>query len=148
MGRARLSRISFSWIALAFTFLLLLPADGAWAWGYQGHRVVGSIGGKLLRPNAAAQVQGILNEDGSHDLDLRLVGPWADCVKSVTKKPDGSFEYVVNPNHYEFEVPCTPFRSTAERARMVDYASRNWTTCNQPDGPCHGTFHFEDVAAQ
>jgi hypothetical protein len=142
------------WIGLAFAFCLA-HANDAWAWGYEGHRVVGSIADRLLTPNAAAQVQRILNEDSSHVLDLRLSAPWADCVKSVTKKADGSFEYVVNPNHYEFEVPCTPFRSDAERARMVDYAQRNWTNClylpdgpDKPPGGCHNTFHFEDVAVQ
>src|SRR5258708_34208466 len=37
--------------------------------------------------------------------------------------------------------PCTPFNSSEERARMVDYAKRNWDTCSYtPDGferGCH-----------
>jgi S1/P1 Nuclease len=133
----------------------LLEPEAASAWGYQGHRVVGSIAGHLLTPNAAAQVQRILNEDNSHELDLRKAGPWADCVKSVVRHDNGSFEYVVDPNHLEFEVPCTPFKSEQERARMVDFAGRNWLNCDyRPDGPdkppggCHNTFHFDDVAPQ
>jgi S1/P1 Nuclease len=130
----------------------LMQANGAWAWGFEGHRVVGSIATELLGSNAKAQVQQILNPDGSDHLTLRLSGPWADCVKSV-KHHNDTFEYVIDPEHYDFEVPCRPFKSDAERARMVDYASRNWTTCPHPPGdnnppPCHNTFHFDDVAIQ
>jgi hypothetical protein len=133
---------------------LLHPTDAS-AWGYQGHRVVGSIAQQLLTENAAVQVARILNGGNSHALDLRMAGPWADCVKSVVRHADGSYEYVVDPNHLEFEVPCTPFRSEQERARMVDYAGRNWLNCDyRPDGPdkppggCHNTYHFDDVAIQ
>ncbi|SRR6266478_3566945 len=153
-SQAAVSRGALFKIGLA-GLLFLMHATGAWAWGYQGHRVVGSIADQLLRPNAAAQVQQILNAGDSHDLDLRKSGPWPDCVKSVVRHPNDTFEYVVNPEHYDFEVPCRPFKSEAERARMVDYASRNWSNClYQPDGPdeppsgCHNTFHFEDVAIQ
>jgi len=148
-------------VALAAACLAhVLTATGALAWGYQGHRVVGSIADQLLHENAKAQVQKILNDgappDPRHDLDLRKSGPWADCVKSVQYHPaDGSYDYVVNPDHLEWEVPCTPFRSNAERARMIDYARRNWFNCvYQPDGPdkpasgCHNTYHFEDVAIE
>lgn len=129
----------------------VLQPSAASAWGYQGHKVVGAIADKLLKPNARAQVQQILGER----LSLQKVAPWADCVKAVVKRDDGQFEYVVDPDHYEYEVPCTPFRSTEERAAMVDYVSRNWSTCvYKPDGPdkpergCHNTFHFDDVAIQ
>jgi hypothetical protein len=148
--------------ALSFAaagLLCLLQSTGAFAWGYQGHRVVGSIADQLLHDNARKQVQQILNDgappDPRHGIDLRKSGPWPDCVKSVQRREDGSFHYVVNPEHLEWEVPCTPFRSDAERARMVDYAARNWSNClYQPDGPdkpasaCHNTYHFDDVAIQ
>ena len=131
--------------------LCLLDPTQASAWDFQGHRVVGSIADALLHDNARAQAQKILNEgaspDPKHDIDLRLAGPWADCVKSVVKKADGTFEYVVNPEHLEFEVPCIRFKSDAERARMVDYASRNWSNC-PPNEPCHNTYHFDDVAIE
>jgi hypothetical protein len=149
-----LGKISLVNFTLACLFFLVHSA-GAWAWGYQGHRVVGSIADQLLKPNAAAQVQQILNAGDSHGLTLKLSGPWADCVKSVKHNSDDTFEYVVDPEHYDYEVPCRPFKSDAERARMVDYASRNWSNClYQPDGPdrpasgCHNTFHFDDVAIQ
>ena len=144
---------------IALTCLLCLYSASAFAWGYQGHRVVGSIAAQLLNDNARAQVQKILNEgaapDPRHDIDLRKAGPWADCVKSVERHSDGTYGYVVNPEHLEWEVPCTPFKSEAERARMVDYAARNWSNClylpdgpDKPPGACHNTYHFEDVAIQ
>jgi hypothetical protein len=145
-----------AWAAAAAGLLCLLNAPSALAWAYQGHRVVGSIADQLLHDHARSEVRKILNEgDPSGKLDLRLSGPWADCVKSVERKADGSFHYVVNPDHYEWEVPCTPFRSETERARMIDYVARNWSNClYQPDGPdkpaagCHATYHFDDVAIE
>jgi hypothetical protein len=130
--------------------LALLYPVAASAWGYQGHKVVGSIADKLLKPNAKEQVKQILGAN----LDLRKVAPWADCVRSVVRRDDGTFEYVVNPEHLEYEVPCTPFKSEAERAAMVDYVSRNWTTCtyqpdpNRPPQGCLNLFHFENIAIQ
>jgi hypothetical protein len=132
-------------VALNWLLVLSCPATAS-AWGYQGHEVVGSIADQLLKPNAKQQVASILN------FELRVAGPWADCVKSVARHDDGTFHYEVNPDHLEFEVPCIAFRSSEERARIVDYASRNWFTCSyRPDGferGCHNTFHFEDVAIQ
>jgi hypothetical protein len=129
--------------------LCLFDPKAASAWGYQGHKVVGAIADHLLNANAKQQVRQILG------FELRTAGPWADCVKSVVRHDDSSFEYVVDPEHLEYEVPCTPFKSEQERARMVDYVARNWSTClYQPDGPdkpasgCHNTFHFDDVAIQ
>jgi hypothetical protein len=145
---------------LACLFGLLEPTAAS-AWGYQGHRVVGSIADHLLNAHAQAQVKQILNPPGSHDaspgwagFDLRKAGPWADCVKSVAMLPDGTFKYGINDQHPDYELPCIPFRE--ERARMEDYASRNWTNCLYPDPPdplkaqlgCHNTFHFDDVAFQ
>ena len=73
----------------------------------------------------------------------------------MVRHDDGSFEYVVNPDHLDYEVPCTPFKSADERERMQDYVKRNWFTCDyRPDGPdkpasgCHNTYHFDDVAIQ
>jgi S1/P1 Nuclease len=159
MRRVAFSKTAMSQFALAEIVLAclfcLVHSTGVWAWGYEGHRVVGSIADQLLRPNAKAQVQHILNPDDSRNLNLRLSGPWPDCVKSVVRHPNGTFEYIVNPEHFDFEVPCRPFKSEAERARMVDYASRNFSNClYEPDGPdkppsgCHNTYHFEDIAIQ
>src|SRR5262249_49118493 len=143
-------RLLFAVYGLVF----LLHPDAASAWGYQGHRVVGSIADKLLaNTNAEKQIKNILNEgDPGGKLDLRLAGPWLDCVRSVVRYDDGKFHYTVDPDHLEYEVPCTPFSSTSERARLVDYAKRNWTLCSyKPDGferGCHNTYHFDDIAIQ
>lgn len=138
--------------ALGWLAVMLLAPTTASAWGYQGHRVVGSIADQLLRPAAKAQVQQILNDADTRGIDLRKAGPWLDCVKSVVRHDDGRFHYEVDPEHLEYEVPCTPFNAARERARMVDYAARNWSTCSYtPDGferGCHNTFHFVDVAIQ
>src|SRR5262249_3539808 len=86
------------------------------------------------------------------EVKLQQAGPWADCVKSVVRHDDGKFHYEVDPNHLEYEIPCVIFNSPEERARMEDYARRNWDTCSYaPDGVqrgCHNTFHFDDVAIQ
>jgi S1/P1 Nuclease len=129
--------------------LCFLYPTVASAWGYQGHEVVGSIADNLLNANAKRQVADILKIAKP---ELRTAGPWADCVKSVIRHDDLTFHYEVDPNHLEFEVPCTSFNSSEERARMVDYAKRNWDTCSYtPDGferGCHNTFHFDDIAVQ
>jgi hypothetical protein len=134
-------------IALQCLLYLFYPS-ASYAWGYQGHKVVGSIAEQLLNPNAHRQVQQILGQG----FDLSIVAPWPDCVKSVVRHDDGTFHYEVDPNHLDFEVPCTPFSSSGERARMVDYVKRNWfTCCYTPDGfqrGCHNTFHFDDIAVQ
>jgi hypothetical protein len=130
-------------LALALNCVLcLLYPTGASAWGFQGHEVVGSIADQLLNDNARQHVKDILNFSKP---ELRIAGPWADCVRSVVRDVDG-FEYVVNPEHFEFEVPCTPFKAPESRARTEDYARRNWSNCEPP--PCHATYHFEDVAIQ
>jgi hypothetical protein len=116
---------------LVVCLFCLVDPTKACAWDFQGHRVVGSIADQMLTDNARTQVQQILNEGAppdpkKEDLTIRLSGPWADCVRSV-KNNNGSFEYVVDPDHLEYEVPCVPFRSKAERERMEDYAKRNWS---------------------
>ena len=152
-------------IFLAFSLFCLLQPNVAFAWGYQGHEVVGAIADRLLSANARNQVRAILNGPAAPDdpnapvklaprmeLKLQQAGPWADCVKSVVRHDDGKFHYEVDPNHLDYEVPCVGFNSPEERARMEDCARRNWDTCSYaPDGVqrgCHNTFHFDDVAIQ
>lgn len=126
-----------------FVVIVLSCAPNAHAWDYKGHRVVGSIADALLTRNARARVDEILG------FDLRTAAPWADCVKSVRKMADGTFEYHEDPRHPEYEVPCTGFRTQSEQARMQDYVKRNWSQCVYPvSGPergCHNTYHFDDV---
>ncbi len=121
--------------------LLLMTVPQAFAWGPEGHQAVGSIADQLLNNHAKQQVASILG------FELRVASTWPDCARSVMRQSDGSFKYVVDPR---FEPPCTPFASPAERARLVDYVSRNWSNCTYEDQPtnCHKAFHFADVAIQ
>jgi hypothetical protein len=117
--------------------VLALMCAPALAWGPEGHQVVGSIADQLLNHTAKQQVATILGTK------LRVASTWADCARSVQQSSDGSFKYVVNPR---FEAPCTSF----DKARLVDYVSRNWSNCTYEDKPtnCHKAFHFADVAIQ
>jgi hypothetical protein len=126
--------------AVVFASTMLLGGQ-ARAWGPEGHQVIGSIADQLLNDHAKQKVAQILG------FELRAASTWPDCARSVMRRPDGSFEYVVDPR---FEPPCTPFASPAERARLVDYVSRNWSNCTYEDKPtnCHKAFHFADVAIQ
>jgi S1/P1 nuclease len=131
----------------------LLPSIGAaclciaqpttsFAWGSQGHQYVGSLAWTLLNPNAQRHVRQLLGPG----VDLSHAAVWADCARSVKGSPTTSFAYT--PDKYTPAV-CADF-STTEQARMVDYASRNWTNCNYRDQPleCHKSFHFADVNVQ
>src|ERR1700755_672131 len=92
-----------------FSVLLCLSIPKvASAWGYQGHRVVGSIADQMLNDRAKAKVAQILG------FELRIAGPWADCVKSVVNNGDGTFSYKEDPQHPEYEIPCTNFRTATE----------------------------------
>jgi S1/P1 Nuclease len=161
MPKAILSRFAL-FCTLLFGLLHPLPVR---AWGYQGHEVVGAVADRLLKPNASNQVRAILNGPPEPadpnapvklapklELKLQQAGPWADCVKSVVRHDNGKFRYEVDPNNLEYEIPCVVFSSPEERARMEDYARRNWDTCTYPpEGAqrgCHNTFHFDDVAIQ
>jgi S1/P1 Nuclease len=122
------------WWALALLVVLCGPA---FAWGPEGHQVIGSAADQLLNDHAKQGVAQILGTS------LRVASAWPDCARSVERRPDGSFEYVPNPR---FDAPCTSF----DRARLVDYVSRNWSNCTYEDKPtnCHKAFHFADVAIQ
>ena len=56
-------------LALSCALCLFYPTTVS-AWGYQGHKVVGSIADQLLKPDAKQQVRQILG------FDLRTAGPW------------------------------------------------------------------------
>jgi len=119
-----------------------MPTNQALAWGVDGHEVVGSIADQLLTGHPAkAKVASILG------FELRVAAPWLDCIRSVVRHTDGTFEYTPNPH---FHSPsCNPFETASEKARMEDYARRNWLTCvYKPGHGCHETYHFADVPVQ
>ena len=117
-------------------------SGNALAWGYQGHQVIGSIADQMLTDHAKQEVQKNLG------FELRVASPWPDCVRSVVKHPDGSFEYA--PSKPEYRIPCIPFETTDETARMIDYVRRNWDVCVYEGGKagCEDSYHFADVAIQ
>lgn len=107
-------------------------------WGAEGHQLVGAIADQLLAGHPAEKkVREILG------FELREAGPWADCIRSVTED-HGQFHY---KHHPMFGKPCVGFEGPAEKARMEDYARRNWTNCVPFSGrQCHAEYHFADVS--
>ena len=104
--------MSLAWIGF---LLLSIGSSPCLAWGYQGHEVVGSIADQLLTSPAKQEVRNILG------FELRVAGPWPDCVRSVVQLPNGKFKYSPDPHHPEYTVACTSFETPGEIARMEDY---------------------------
>jgi hypothetical protein len=98
---------------------LLLAAQGALAWGPQGHRTVGAIADRLLTPAAQAAVLRILQDDRdkfdapSRRTTLEAVSVWADELHGT---PDARPSW-----HYD-DVPVC---GSGEKARYC------------PDGQCN-----------
>ncbi len=122
--------------------LALFWCGPAGAWGAKGHQLIGRIADDLLTENAAVRAEEALG------FSLETSGPWLDCVKSVEKEDDGSFRY--EDDFGRADGPCAPFETEDERARMEDYARRNWSNCDYRGGErgCHETYHFADVAVR
>ncbi|HET7086981.1 MAG TPA: S1/P1 nuclease [Rhizomicrobium sp.] len=117
--------------------LLVSCETPAVAWGPQGHMLVGSLATDLLTSNARKHVKSILG------YSLATAAKWPDCVRSVVRHTDGTFEYVVNP---QYQPPCDAFmKPKSEVRRMEDYASRNWDNCDGDGGSCAATYHFADI---
>jgi S1/P1 nuclease len=127
-------------VACFAALALGIASDGALAWGYQGHQVVGSIADQMLTPHASRMVNDVLG------FELRIAAPWPDCVRSVKRAPGGIFTYTHDP---QFGVPCTGFESADEKSRMEDYVKRNWDNClHLEEHGCHESYHFADVPIQ
>jgi hypothetical protein len=62
-------------IILAFA---VLPV-AAFAWGQQGHRIIGEIADRLLEKKAQKQINAILGDAGT-----AMVANWGDFIKSDT----------------------------------------------------------------
>jgi hypothetical protein len=127
-------------VALA-TFATLAAAvcsSTAFAWGHQGHEMVGAIA-EMLNPAVGVKVKNVLG------YNLRLAALWPDCVRDVQNQ-NGTFKFIYNA---KFDVPCAVFDTPEGTARMEDYARRNWNNCphGANDG-CLSQYHFADVATQ
>jgi hypothetical protein len=124
--------------------LILAWPTAAAAWGPQGHQLIGVLAEELLSSTAREQVDALLG------YGLGVAAKWADCVRNVVRKKDGTFKYVSDPR---YAAPCKAFNS-ADRARMEDFAGRNWTGCEIPDvetlepensSGCASSYHYADV---
>ena len=121
------------------TFLILFAAEPASSWGWQGHQYIGNLAFELLNPNARRHVRQLLGAG----VDLGHGAVWADCVRSIDVGPAGALTY--QPDRYTPKV-CGDF-TVQEQARMISYASNNWTNCKYKNAlrECHKSFHFADV---
>jgi hypothetical protein len=116
----------------------LVSAAPGYAWGPEGHALIGKIADGLLSgTSAGTKVDRIL---GTYTLED--AAKWPDCVRSVHKKADGTFKFV--PDKYT--APCTKFETPTEEARMEDYATRNWDAFPYRAGHGdHEAYHFADI---
>lgn len=129
-------------IIAVLLFAVTFPWGQAFAWGYEGHEVVGSLADQMLTDHAKQEVRMNLG------FELRVAAPWPDCVRSVVKHANGTFEYA--PSKPEYRISCTSFETPQEQPRMEDYVRRNWDACvylNSKAG-CEDSYHFADVAIQ
>src|SRR6516162_2821235 len=124
-------------IALSMLAMLLSTSEGAFGWAAPGHQTVGAIADDLIAGTPTAKkVRKILGTT------LRTASVWADCAKSVTRKPDGSFVYQAEPA----AVACRPFENPASEKLLVDFVKRNWDNCRPAPGDevCHKQYHYAD----
>lgn len=120
---------------------LLIVARPAWCWDPPGHELVGAVADRLLTSDARRHVEQLLG------YNLETASKWADCVRSVERRPDGSFIYDATTRYQHW---CEGFMAPAEVARMEDYVKRNWSNCQGPGAGhgCHETYHFTDIDVQ
>ena len=129
-----------------FSVLCLFAALGssqcALAWSALGHQTVGSIADQLIAgSNAEKQVRKLLGTT----VPLKTAAVWADCVKGVVSKDDGTWQY--DPARHYAE--CKPFETPSRKAAMEDFVSRNAERCggNTSDEVCrHKQYHYTDVS--
>jgi hypothetical protein len=92
-------------VALASAFV----AQGAYAWGTDGHRAVGAIADRLIRGSDAEQQVKALLLPGE---TLASISTWPDCVKGNWCGPQSQemIDYVAaNPQHSEYHYTDVPF---------------------------------------
>ncbi len=94
-------------LALSGAFL----STNAMAWGYEGHRAVGSIAEKLIKgTNAEKQVAALLLPGES----LESITNWADGAKGgagyAAPTPEQAAYTAVNPRHQEYHYANVPFQ--------------------------------------
>ena len=95
--------------AIFFHFLLLLPAS--FAWGPEGHRVVGDIARARLTSTARLHVTELLGND-----DLAAVSVWADDIKGERPETYGWHFVDIPMNASGFSEPRDCFRPDEKHA--------------------------------
>lgn len=93
---------------------------GAFAWGPDGHRIVGAIADRLLFPETRTAISSILNGDS-----LEAVANWADQVKSTAQYQwSETLHYIDTP---DFECGFNPLQDCPGNWCLTS-AIRNYTS--------------------
>lgn len=123
----------------AVATLLAVPTM-AFAWGYQGHEVIGAIADRMLHETAKTQVRQILG------FPLEVAARWPDCAKDV-EVTHGEAKYIPME---QYHAACAVFETTEGIQRMEDYVARNFDNCSRDANkePCHKQYHYTDVNYQ
>ena len=136
-----MSRILAAFLVLG----LLFPARPAFAFGDEGHQLVGTIADRLLTDSARQNVTRILALTPTSRSNLRTAATWADCVRSVQKQGN-TFKYAPEEKYKE---PCASTFPGDEVARMERYVRENWDKCSyQNHSRCHEGYHFVNLPLQ
>lgn len=130
-------------VPLLLAIIATLFSPSLPAYSYPGHQLIGAIADRQLQSPAREQLQSLLG------YGLRVAAPWPDCVRGVKPDGQGRYTYTRDPLHPEYDIPCAAFDTPQERARMEDYARRNWRNCaDAPASGCHGSYHYTNIAFQ
>ena len=125
-------------LALLLSSLLILPSS-VWAWGADGHEIVGAMAERLLQNTRAAQrVKQILG-----GRSMAQVAGWADCLKNIN--PELQFEYT-NPGRY---VDCKTFENPEDIAVLAAFVKQNHDSCfatSKSRESCHKHYHYTDLS--
>lgn len=123
---------------LCLSLTLVLPSP-VWAWGADGHEIVGAMAERLLQNTRAAErVKQILG-----GRSMAQVAGWADCLKNIN--PELQFEYT-NPGRY---VDCKTFENPEDIAVLAAFVNRNHDSCfatAKSRESCHKHYHYTDLS--
>lgn len=125
-------------LAVLMSIMLVFPSP-VWAWGADGHEIVGTMAERLLQHTRAAQrVKEILA-----GRSIGQVAGWADCLKNIN--PEQQFEYT-NVGRY---LDCKTFENPEDIAVITDFVKNNHDGCfstAKTRESCHKHYHFTDLS--
>jgi hypothetical protein len=123
---------------LAALLALGVPAEGALAWGPQGHRLIGEIADRYLDPQARAKVGELLRDDRLADgrrsgrQTLAEIANWADEIRDTERGRK------LSPMHYD-EIPLcgrAEYSKYCRRGRCATaYLARQLEVLSDPSSP-------------